>query len=308
MSWDKEVKTHIEALFRSKIGEYFEQRDKVASVYEVGIKGQDESLWICIHCSQESKKKRSDGTKDYYFGYQKSLVDDYYFGEDDYMLCACGYKAPTLPERLYLLPFTLFDKIEVSQRKDGNYRFHIEVSHTSKQLESWLVGNEVNGIKTKEPIDRCLYTIDGAVELLCNKAMSPEDWPMILEQCLQQVERELSDDYTEIGGGNREEAIKKIPEYIPEYQRIVDSLKGKYGNRCQIESCGDTFRKRGGGFYSEGHHLVWRAAGGGPEAENVVVLCANHHRMFHYADVEVGEPEGSKREVRINGESEFIVY
>ena len=47
----------------------------------------------------------------------------------------------------------------------------------------------------------------------------------------EQLERELSDDYIDIGGRSQEEVAKKIPEYIPEYRRIVDDLKGKYENK-----------------------------------------------------------------------------
>ncbi|KKN26222.1 hypothetical protein LCGC14_0876850 [marine sediment metagenome] len=129
-----------------------------------------------------------------------------------------------------------------------------------------------------------------------------------LRQMEKVIERDISDDYTDIGGGDWEEATRKIQEYIPEYQEIVSSLKEKYKNKCQVEGCGYTFRKRGGGFYSEGHHLIWRAEGGGPEASNVVILCPNHHRTFHYADVEIRGLEGHKRRVTINGVHHLIVY
>ncbi len=36
--------------------------------------------------------------------------------------------------------------------------------------------------------------------------------------------------------------------------------------------------------YCEAHHLVPLSLNGGQEAENVIILCANHHRMFHYAN------------------------
>ena len=122
----------------------------------------------------------------------------------------------------------------------------------------------------------------------------------VLGGTLRQMERDLSDDWGE--------STKKIQKHILGYQRIVGELKERYKNECQIEDCGYTFEKRGGGFYSEGHHLIWRSEGGGPEQSNVVILCPNHHRMFHYADVMIEDPVGDERNVTINGVRHSILY
>jgi len=95
---------------------------------------------------------------------------------------------------------------------------------------------------------------------------------------------------------------------IKRYKKIVDDLKEEYNARCQIENCGFTFVKSNGENYAEGHHLVPLAKGGDQDKKNLVILCANHHRMFHYADIQIRKAETNKREVIINGIVENILY
>jgi hypothetical protein len=119
-----------------------------------------------------------------------------------------------------------------------------------------------------------------------------------------QREQELQEDHEVL---TPEKQIVTV-ERIKRYRWMIDDLKRKYGNRCQFEDCGFTFRKKSGQLYSEGHHLVPLSEDGAQKPDNIVVLCPNHHRMLHYADVEIGELCGGKREVKVNGVSHFIVY
>jgi len=96
---------------------------------------------------------------------------------------------------------------------------------------------------------------------------------------------------------------------IKRYKKIVDEIKKKYNGHCQFEDCGYTFLKSNGENYAEGHHLLPLAKGGSQTAENVVILCANHHRMLHYANVEIGQIQSNnKRPVFINNEEFTIIY
>lgn len=74
---------------------------------------------------------------------------------------------------------------------------------------------------------------------------------------------------------------------IKRYQQVINKLKEKYNNKCQIEGCNFSFKKKNGGYYSEGHHLKLLSEGGSQDENNVVILCPNHHRMFHYADINI---------------------
>lgn len=104
------------------------------------------------------------------------------------------------------------------------------------------------------------------------------------------------------------ESIEVKINRIKRYQQIVNELKRKYQSRCQIEGCNFTFKKKNGEYYSEGHHLKPLSEGGSQTADNIVILCPNHHRMFHYADVKIFKLKGNRRKVLINGKVHYIKY
>lgn len=65
-------------------------------------------------------------------------------------------------------------------------------------------------------------------------------------------------------------------------RRHVVHLQGLYSGRCQV--CLYAPRARYGHPLCEGHHLVWLSRGGEDEAENMALLCPNHHAVVHRAD------------------------
>lgn len=122
---------------------------------------------------------------------------------------------------------------------------------------------------------------------------------------LEKLQAEFSEDNNEPPNETQEALIKRIKRY----QIIVKKLKTKYNGCCQIENCGFTFLKKNGENYAEGHHLIPLAKGGGQNPDNVVILCANHHRMLHYAKVEIGQMQSNKhRSIMINGVESNIIY
>jgi hypothetical protein len=88
--------------------------------------------------------------------------------------------------------------------------------------------------------------------------------------------------------------------------RVKERAASHRGPHCQI--CAYTFRKHGGLWYYECHHIVPVSKGGPDSDGNVLVLCANHHRQVHYADV--AWPSGVTRptEVVINGDRQPIMW
>jgi Predicted restriction endonuclease len=114
----------------------------------------------------------------------------------------------------------------------------------------------------------------------------------------------FKEDHKELVNETKEVTLNRIIRY----QKIVSNLKSKYKSKCQIEGCNFTFRKKNGEYYSEGHHIEFLSQGGSQDESNVVILCPNHHRMFHYADVEIFEREDERRKIRINGDEKYILY
>ncbi|MBE6069181.1 MAG: hypothetical protein E7211_16015 [Clostridium lundense] len=117
-----------------------------------------------------------------------------------------------------------------------------------------------------------------------------------------QIERDFLEDIDEIENEPIEQRIKRIKRY----QKIVKMLKQKYNYKCQL--CGYSFHMDNGKDYCEAHHIKMLSEDGSQSPENVIILCANHHRIFHYAceTTIVGKLINSKRVIKI-GDEEFIV-
>lgn len=84
-----------------------------------------------------------------------------------------------------------------------------------------------------------------------------------------------------------EKQLNKKPEQIVKiakaYKRnigMVQAIKAKYQNKCQI--CGFTFKTSAGSYYSEAAHIIPISDGrkGVDSPDNIWILCANHHKML----------------------------
>jgi hypothetical protein len=99
----------------------------------------------------------------------------------------------------------------------------------------------------------------------------------------------------------------KIQEVAERYERdaeLVRLLKQARGHRCQI--CGGTFRMRNGDSYTEAHHLEELANGGLDVSRNMLIVCANHHRQFHFGDVEIVKHTAEQIVVQLDAEVHVI--
>lgn len=101
--------------------------------------------------------------------------------------------------------------------------------------------------------------------------------------------------------------IKTISvERIKRYQKLVNTLKKKYKFKCQI--CGYSFQMDNGQHYCEAHHIKYLSKNGSQNPDNVIILCPNHHKMFHYASdrISVGKIINGKRKITIDGKTYYI--
>ena len=67
------------------------------------------------------------------------------------------------------------------------------------------------------------------------------------------------------------------------------AAKERDGFACQYCGCSNTFTTADGKPYVEVHHLKYVSEGGSDVLDNLVCLCAHHHSMIHYADVDTRE-------------------
>lgn len=122
----------------------------------------------------------------------------------------------------------------------------------------------------------------------------------------EDIDEQIKKDFTEDIDVSDNETEEVRLNRIKRYQKIVKRLKKDYNYQCQL--CGDNFLMDNGNYYCEAHHIKMLSKDGSQSPENVLILCANHHRMFHYASniCIVGELIEGKRYVKI-GEEEFTV-
>lgn len=67
--------------------------------------------------------------------------------------------------------------------------------------------------------------------------------------------------------------------------KLVDLAKRRADYRCEVADCAaELFTKPDGQRYVEVHHLIGMAEGGPDTLENLVCVCANHHRELHYGE------------------------
>jgi hypothetical protein len=63
-------------------------------------------------------------------------------------------------------------------------------------------------------------------------------------------------------------------------ERVTPEQKEK-----NLKSSNSSFVKENGRKYSEAHHVIPLSENGSDETDNIMCLCANHHRQMHYGNV-----------------------
>ena len=110
--------------------------------------------------------------------------------------------------------------------------------------------------------------------------------------------------------------LNKIYESMPpvKKRRVVEIVeRGRFGEmvkahrsyKCQIcealEQNPLVFDKNRGGFYAEAHHVDPVAVGGSLGPENIIAVCAHHHRQIHHGKTEFAGKTQKKFVYRIDG-------
>ncbi len=119
-----------------------------------------------------------------------------------------------------------------------------------------------------------------------------------------QIEKDFLDDFDV----PKNETVIERNNRIKRYKKIVKLLKLKYEYKCQI--CNYSFLMNNGNNYCEAHHIKMLSKDGKQSPENVIILCANHHRMFHYASerIIIGDLVNGKRTIKIGGKDFDVLF
>ena len=88
---------------------------------------------------------------------------------------------------------------------------------------------------------------------------------------------------------------------------LARKIKALHKNICQL--CGQTVTLKDGATYAEAHHIKpLGSPHNGPDvAENIVVLCPNHHVMLDYGAIPLGSKDLRSIQGHVIG-SAYITY
>ena len=67
--------------------------------------------------------------------------------------------------------------------------------------------------------------------------------------------------------------------------RLTRQLKRLHSDKCQI--CDNSIQLKSGKTYSEAHHIKPLSHGGPDIAQNIIILCPNHHVMCDYGAIKL---------------------
>lgn len=109
------------------------------------------------------------------------------------------------------------------------------------------------------------------------------------DEILSEFEQRLS--------GERPEEVEYKKRCLKRNQTIVQKMKERYENKCQI--CSFTFQKKDGSYYSEVAHIkpIETRERGVDTPSNLMVMCPNHHKMHDLGNLKII----SSKKYEING-------
>lgn len=109
-------------------------------------------------------------------------------------------------------------------------------------------------------------------------------WPIDTKQSNKPSENSGIEDFdqSEIGNESPEYRIRTSGSYIRD-DRVRRSVLKRANGLCEYKGC-QPFIGRKGKPYLEAHHVISLCAEGVDKPENVIALCANHHREAHFGE------------------------
>jgi 5-methylcytosine-specific restriction protein A len=96
---------------------------------------------------------------------------------------------------------------------------------------------------------------------------------------IEEEDYELSLNYNKIDSYARIEERRQIIKIRKLDRAIGENLKLLYNYRCQI--CGDNFGYKYGANIVESHHIENFVTSLNNNADNILIVCPNHHRVIH---------------------------
>lgn len=96
---------------------------------------------------------------------------------------------------------------------------------------------------------------------------------------MKEEDFEFESNYKKIDDSARIDTRKQLIKIRRLDKAVGESLKLFYSYRCQV--CGENFSERHDCFIVEAHHIDSFVSSLNNNANNLIILCPNHHRIMH---------------------------
>lgn len=176
-------------------------------------------------------------------------------------------------------------------------------------------------LKQNEILSRDQYVINGFQR--SNMPLRNDTFEEIInllgteDQIFNNIEIDSSDTVEEISKLELkyQDASPQVKEIISrriERGNISNEIKKLYNYKCKIcEALGQnphSFKKTNGDYYIETHHIIHVSSlmQGTLGVCNLITVCANHHRQFHFGDIKVDRNTKDNLIITIEGEALYI--
>lgn len=161
----------------------------------------------------------------------------------------------------------------------GSRTFTLQEFQTAKEAEI-LSFSDAN----KHPLDKVRQQLqflrkDGILTFVDNRGTYTLREPVILHG-------ELSEESVAFVHEKEPNKQEYIRETFARDRGWVKQAKEKFGSYCLHPNCKNTFNKQDGLPYIEVHHIIPLFEGGEDAVWNLAVVCAHHHKMAHFADMQ----------------------
>ncbi|UFH98692.1 HNH endonuclease signature motif containing protein [Bacillus toyonensis] len=214
---------------------------------------------------------------------------------------------PRLNSGVYAVVEILNAPILTSNAKEGYWlenneeeRYRVPIKYLRNLLNNHILLGNVDF--TPSEIDK--YLLDGFQA--SSMPLNPGAFNNILDKIggietldfeFNNTELESKDNISELEN-KYAEAVPEVKERVSKYIErgtIAQQYKRKTGFKCQIcDALGFnpySFKKTNGEYYVETHHVIPVSGlqAGSLSTNNLITVCANHHRQLHYGNVKLLE-------------------
>ena len=203
----------------------------------------------------------------------------------------------------------------LNKEDQGQEKLRVRIKYLKNLLNAPIL---LNTLKLNPITSQDTYLIDGFQR--STMPLRKEVFEEIIkilgadDQIFNNIESETADSIEEIEKlelkyQNATPQVKEVISRQIERGKISSAIKKICDYKCKVcEALGQnplSFKKTNGEHYIETHHIIPVAnlTKGVLGISNLITVCANHHRQFHYGDIDIIENTSDKLTINIDGQT-----